>query len=267
MSKAKKIHIEWDPFKAELIAAVVCVVLVLCIGIYALVAYTPLRRMIPGYPSSEAVDRMELATLKIDSLQRCIYRWELYSANLRDVLAGKAPVKIDSLLKMAGEYSSPAADTSLAKADSALRAKMGVTKDGSASSSYTSVRLSGGGKLFFLPATEGRVTVHFAQGVHPYVDISAPASSPVMAVLDGTVIYKEWTEDDGWTLILQHSGGLISIYRGLDGILKNPSDKVGAGSVVAMLPKGDGDGRTCLQFELWQNGSREDPELFINFRQ
>lgn len=67
-------------------------------SLYALIAFTPLRTTIPGYPDAhfrrQAVDN----AIKIDSLESAITRWKLYSENLSRVLAGDTTLNIDSLL-------------------------------------------------------------------------------------------------------------------------------------------------------------------------
>lgn len=68
-------------------------------SLYALVALTPLRTTIPGYPDAhfrrEAVEN----AIKIDSLESAITRWKLYSENLSRVLSGDTAVNLDSLLQ------------------------------------------------------------------------------------------------------------------------------------------------------------------------
>ncbi|MBR5041863.1 MAG: hypothetical protein IKX67_01350 [Bacteroidales bacterium] len=67
-------------------------------GLYALIALTPLRTTIPGYPDAhfrrQAVDN----AIKIDSLESAITRWKLYSENLSRVLSGDNTINLDSLL-------------------------------------------------------------------------------------------------------------------------------------------------------------------------
>lgn len=68
-------------------------------SLYCLVAFTPLRTTIPGYPDAhfrrQAVDN----AIKIDSLESAITRWKLYSENLSRVLSGDSTLNLDSLLQ------------------------------------------------------------------------------------------------------------------------------------------------------------------------
>ena len=67
-------------------------------SLYALIALTPQRTTIPGYPDAhfrrQAVDN----AIKIDSLESALTRWKLYSENLSRVLSGDTTINIDSLL-------------------------------------------------------------------------------------------------------------------------------------------------------------------------
>lgn len=218
-------------------------------------------------PDEELRNEIAINEMKIDSLERSIYRWELYSRNLRDVLQGKTPIQIDSLLKTAGASTSTATAVASARADSTLRVEMNSPERKNAHGrNYSAQALEG--RHFFTPV-QGYVTGTFEISLHPYVDVSAPEGSPVKAVLDGTIIFKDWNETDGWSVVVQHSGGAISIYKHNDSILKNPAEKVSAGTVIAILGNSSLDAAKGphLHFELWHNGMPEDPSRFINFQQ
>ena len=81
------------------IVTILTVFVVVLGSLYALVAFTPLRTTIPGYPDAHfrrvAVDN----AIKIDSLESALTRWKLYSENLSRVLAGDTTINIDSLLQ------------------------------------------------------------------------------------------------------------------------------------------------------------------------
>jgi len=265
MPKQKKIHIDRDVTTRELIAGVVCVIVLCFIGSFAIIANTSLRNFIPGYPNEDMRNEIAVNAMKIDSLERSIYRWELYSRNLRDVLQGQAPVQIDSLLKKAVR-DPETKEIAASSADSALRAKINSPERKSGTPRYSEQALEG--RHLFTPVP-GHLMGKFEISLHPYVDIAAEEGSSVRAVLDGTVIFKDWNEVDGWSVVLQHSGGTISVYKHNNSILKNLADKVSAGTAIAILGGNSFDASKGphLHFELWHNGMPEDPARFINFQQ
>ena len=66
--------------------------------LYALIAFTPLRNTIPGYPDPHFRREAVNNAIKIDSLEAAITRWQLYSENLSRVLSGDTTINLDSLL-------------------------------------------------------------------------------------------------------------------------------------------------------------------------
>jgi hypothetical protein len=63
----------------------------------ALIVFTPLKYYIPGYGSQ--AERREMANLKIraDSLEAQIRYREAYWDNVKNVLAGRVPEKLDTV--------------------------------------------------------------------------------------------------------------------------------------------------------------------------
>ena len=80
------------------ILTVVTVFVAVLGGLYALIALTPLRTTIPGYPDAHFRRVAVENAIKIDSLESALMRWKLYSGNLSRVLAGDTTIDIDSLL-------------------------------------------------------------------------------------------------------------------------------------------------------------------------
>ena len=81
------------------ILTVVTVFVVVLGGLYALIALTPLRTTIPGYPDAHFRRVAVENAIKIDSLESSLTRWKLYSESLSRVLAGDTSINIDSLLQ------------------------------------------------------------------------------------------------------------------------------------------------------------------------
>jgi len=81
-----------------LVAAITAFVVILG-GLYCLIAFTPLRTTIPGYPDARFRREAVNNAIKIDSLESTITRWKLYSENLSRVLSGDSTINLDSLLQ------------------------------------------------------------------------------------------------------------------------------------------------------------------------
>ncbi len=84
--------------RTTLFLAVISVITVIAAVFYSLVAYTPLRTFIPGYPDAHTKRAAINNALKIDSLQNVIYTWKFYTENLKKVMDGANPVSIDKYI-------------------------------------------------------------------------------------------------------------------------------------------------------------------------
>lgn len=243
----------------------VTVIVVTIATIFCVIAFTPIRTLIPGYPDARSKHDAIKNAITIDSLENVLTKWELYSENLRRVVDGQEPLKIDSLMEVRKNPAAEAGDSrELAEKDSLLRKEVADEdrfdiKPGSART------LPIEGMHFFTPL-KGVVSQGYDKALHPYIDITAPGNSLVMSVLDGTVISAGWNDTEGYTIRIQHEGDIISVYKHNQKLLKETGDKVTAGTPIAVL---GGTGSTSdgdhLHFELWHKGEAVDPTKYISF--
>lgn len=247
-----------------LVTAITVIVVTISV-IFCIIAFTPVRALIPGYPDARTKHDAIQNAIRIDSLENVITKWELYSENLRRVVDGQEPLKIDSLMEVRRSAASTAADMKeIAQKDSLLRKEV-ADEDRFDIKSNSSRTLPIEGMHFFTPL-KGVVSQGYDKVLHPYIDITAPGNSVVMSVLDGTVISDGWTDTEGYTIRIQHEGDIISVYKHNQKLMKKTGDKVTAGTPIAILG-GTGslsDGEH-LHFELWHKGEAVDPTKYISF--
>lgn len=250
--------------KTSLFVTIVSIIVMVCAITYCLIAYTPVRTFIPGYPDARTKRVAIQNAIKVDSLERVIYRWELYSENLKRAVEGKEPIKIDSIIKASRKDAAEPVDAAaLQKQDSLLREKVKEEEQFEISArGRRDLPIEG---LHFFTPLKGVVSQGF-DARHPYIDITAAEGSAVKATLDGTVIYTGWSEDDGNTIQIQHTDDIVSIYKHNDKLLKKAGDKVKAGTSIAIVGNtGDTSTGTHLHFELWHKGEAVDPTRYIKF--
>lgn len=238
----------------------ISILLIVTAALMCLIALTPMKSFIPGYPDADTKKASIQNAIKIDSLENQISKWEFYSENLKRVFDGEDPVKIDSIIR---NYST-SYDTLDAKQfklrDSVLRQLvMDAEKFSVGTGKDRNLPIEG--KHFFTPLA-GVVTQEFEQAIHPYIHIASPANAVVMSVLDGTVISAEWSDEYAYTIVIQHSDNIISIYRRNQKLLHRTGDKVSAGTSIALIGEESED---YLHFELWYNGEVVNPANYINF--
>ena len=251
--------------KTSLFVTVVTILVTLCTLIFSIIAFTPVKTFIPGYPDARSKREAIQNAIKIDSLENVIYKWGLYSENLKRVLEGASPVKIDSLVTASMNEAGRTADMAdIHRQDSLLREKVKEEEQfGIAARNKRTLPIEG--MHFFCPL-KGVVSQDYDPISHPYIDITAPAGSVVKATLDGTVIYAGWDDETGHTIQLQHEGDIISIYRHNEKLLKKSGDKVSAGTSIALVGNtGELTSGDHLHFELWHKGEAVDPTKYINF--
>lgn len=230
-----------------------------------LIAFTPLREYIPGYSSTALKKQALTLTYKTDSLQRVIDINEKYYESIKKVLQGEiSPVEFnrDSIIESAKEEISQL-DLQPSKADSILRDKVAKEDKFNLFESATSVS-----NFVLFPPVSGAISQSYnPEEKHYAIDIVVAKDTPVKATADGTVIFSEWTTETGYVLIIEHSYGLISVYKHNASLTKSQGDLVKAGEVIAMAGNsGEFTTGTHLHFELWSDGYPINPTNFIDFK-
>ena len=246
------------------IGAVVSGVVVALAAFYSLIAFTPIRTFIPGYPTAQTRRQAVQNSQKIDSLEMQLSHWELYSENLRRIVSGIMPIRLDSVVLGSKSSQNIPDEQFYALRDSLLRADVTMQEQFFVDdASHKNLPMEA---MSFFPPVKGVVSEGFERTMHPYIDITAPAGSMVTAVLDGTVVHTSWDAEDGYLIVIQHSGEILSIYKNNQKLLHQPGDVVKAGTPIGLLAQSESITKgNHLHFELWYEGQALDPTLYIKF--
>ena len=249
--------------RTQMIVATVSAIVLLLIAVFCLIAYTPIRTFIPGYPDAHSKRQAVQNVMRIDSLETQILRWELYTENLKRIVAGEEPLRLDSLILSGRRKDALQSEGFYSEQDSILRAQVQEEEQFQVSGVHRDLPIEA--VSFFTPL-KGVVSRGYDRAMHPYLDVTAPANSVVMAVLDGTVVFSGWDDDTGYSIAIQHKGDILSIYKHNQKLLKRTGEKVKAGTPVALV--GNAGSLTTgdhLHFELWYAGDPVDPTQYISF--
>ncbi len=229
------------------------------------IIYTPLKEYIPGYAVNKVpVEMLELARVT-DSLMDQIAINEAQYDRVRMVLSGDITSeeyeRIDSITR--AETVIDPADLEPIEEDSLLRAEVAQV-DRYSVNRGAQVKTN----FVFFPPVQGKITAGYDREIkHFAVDIAAETSSPIKAAADGTVIFSGWTVDTGYTLLIEHSYGLITVYKHAATINNEQNDQVLAGEVIATVGStGELTTGPHLHFEIWSDGYPLDPTNFITFQ-
>jgi len=94
---------------------------------------------------------------------------------------------------------------------------------------------------------------------HDGVDIDARRGDPIHAAADGTVVFSGSRGAYGKTLIVDHGGGVSTLYAHADDLRVRQGARVRAGQTIARAGR-TGNARGChLHFEVRINGRPVDP--------
>ncbi len=95
--------------------------------------------------------------------------------------------------------------------------------------------------------------------MHTGVDIAAPWGSPVFAVAPGTVLYAGWFGGYGKVVVVDHGGGMSTLYGHLSTISVAAGEQVRAGAVVGRVGSTGFSTGPHLHFEVRVDGRPVNP--------
>ncbi len=239
--------------------------ILIVVGVFALVAYTGIRQLIPGYPDGNLRRTIHMNAVRLDSLENEIRMRDQYFHNIKSLVAGEEP---PNLVNISDSSMEPASITfSKSIEDSILRMQIEQEEQYNLlvlSQQRSPTDLAG---IHFFAPLRGLVTLPFnATENHFGTDIVAAPNEVVKATLDGTVIMDAWTVETGYVIHIQHENNLISVYKHNSELLKKSGNVVKAGDAIAIIGNsGELTTGPHLHFELWHNGAPIDPQSYIVF--
>ena len=230
----------------------------------SVVFFTQLREMVPGYSSSDLLTQAIYLTKKTDSLENELELNNTFYKSIENVLSGKTEQIIykDSL-NINNEIDNIDLQAVLANAEDSILRKYVEEED---KFNLTKNELVIENKMFVNPV-KGQITQKFDPlNNHFALDILVDTGTPVKSILEGKVIFSEWSVDTGHVLIIDHGDDIISVYKHNSKVLKTQNNFVKAGEVIAYSGnQGTLSTGPHLHFELWKNGTPINPEPLFNF--
>jgi len=122
---------------------------------------------------------------------------------------------------------------------------------------------------------EGEVSAGFGSVVHPRfqtrvphpgLDIEGQAGEDIRSVFDGRVVFASWMRGYGLTAIVDHGGGLLSVYAHASALLVEPGEAVARGQMLGKIGETGSLRGPFLYFELRVDGQPDDPRKWLRPR-
>lgn len=136
------------------------------------------------------------------------------------------------------------------------------------SSGYASV--TGSGAMIW--PLDGPITSEFGWRTHPIfgtqryhsgLDIGGDYGLPIVAAASGTVIHSGWISGYGYTVIIDHGGGITTLYGHNSSLSVDVGDVVSQGQTIALCGStGNSTGPHC-HFEVRENGEPVSPYGYL----
>lgn len=151
----------------------------------------------------------------------------------------------------------------------ALTAEMqrgAIQSSSSATSTYS-------GGIFLWPVPNyARISSYFGYRMHPILgytkfhsglDIAASSGTPILAANGGTVIFSGTRNGYGKTIMIDHGGGLVTLYGHCSSLLVGTGTTVSRGQTVALVGStGQSTGPHC-HFEVRKDGTAVNPQSYL----
>lgn len=242
----------------------------------SLVAFTPVRQLIPGYGTETMERNAQLNAVRVAALQDTLNVQRQYIERMQHLLTGRTDTALSTDEPSETERPAPSSASS-ARSNSddpgwALHQQpaLTITQFGGSNSS------SGGptNAVADLPALPAPVpppveTGYPTRGFEPRdehyaVDIAVQEGTFVRTVGDGYVVLADWTQEGGYTVAVQHGDGYLSVYKHNERLMKRIGDYVRAQEVIAVTGNsGEITTGPHLHFELWHHGLAQDPRTLV----
>ena len=242
------------------VLAVILVVLTIL-----LIAFTDLREFIPGYPDGNMRQMIAQNALRVDSLENELLKRDRFFKSIRLVLNGGDTTSLERSREDTARYRNDTIRFQISEQENEFRAAIEERERFNLS---LGMKEQNHDYYHLFPPVEGIVTQSFDEKKRHYgTDIVAKANAKVAAVLDGVVIFTDWTVKTGYVIQVQHTNDLISVYKHNSILLKKQGDYVRAGEVLGVVGNtGEESSGPHLHFELWRAGNPLNPENFIKFK-
>lgn len=130
-----------------------------------------------------------------------------------------------------------------------------------------------GGTMLWPSRSSTRISSPFGMRYHPILrvnkmhtglDISAGSGTDILAANAGTVISAGWNNSYGYMVMVDHGGGIVTLYAHASKLLVSTGAVVGRGQVIAKVGSTGMSTGPHLHFEVRVNGVYKNPLDYVS---
>ncbi len=255
----------------QLILSVFAGVMLLIFLISALIIFTPLRGLIPGYGDLSQPKKIRELSMTLQDMETRIKANETYTNNFMKMLVDSVQTVEQAQKEHVTAANVTATPIEKIKEDEEIRQEIAFSQQvqdkailAKSSSQNQSISLE---RIYFLPPLTGPISAAYEPATKHYgIDILAPKNTPIKASIDGFVIQADWTMDSGNTIGIQHDNNIVTFYKHNSTLLKKLGDRVKAGEAIAIIGNsGELTDGPHLHFEIWHEGKSINPSDYVEF--
>lgn len=130
-----------------------------------------------------------------------------------------------------------------------------------------------GGTMCWPSENSTRVTSPFGNRMHPIlkvykmhtgIDIGAAGGTNILAANSGVVISAGWNDGYGYMVMVDHGGGIVTLYAHSSKLLVKKGDIVSRGQTIALVGTTGMSTGNHLHFEVRVNGQYQNPLNYVS---
>ena len=113
----------------------------------------------------------------------------------------------------------------------------------------------------------GTLTSRYGQRwgrLHAGIDVAAPTGTPILAAADGLIIYSGWMGGYGNVVVIDHGGGVSTLYGHQSRRLTAVGDSVAQGDPIGEVGSTGHSTGAHLHFEVRERGTPVDPIPYLS---
>lgn len=235
------------------------VIAVMFIGA-SLIAFTPIKVILPGYLNDDQRRQYIEASERLDSIIARTQVTDAYLANLVNIV--EEDINVDSLYTTI-EPSSLSIESEMSlKPTSAEEAYVREYLEQSGFDLNASV-LDEEGLPEFRPPVDNAIVSRGSTPQATRIRLQQ-TSNPVFAIASGTIVAITGNTPGSISIVLQHPNGYLSRYNGLERAYLTEGKKVEKGTRLGIV-KSNNNKSSNFDFSLWLDGRRLQPLDYIPF--